>query len=433
MPTPQTPFSTSPHALKTHFTHQCQHLKPPFQPPPCRQNTFHPVPTPQTPFSTALMPSKHISPKCQHLKPPFQLPPCPENTFHPPVPTPQTPFSFTPCPQNTFHPVPTPQTPFSTHPMPSKHISHSANTSNPLFNCPHALKTYFTQCQHLKPPFQLPPCPQNTFYPMPTPQTPVSTAPMPSKHISHSANTSNPLFIHPMPSKHISHSANTSNPLFNCPHAVKTHFTQCQHLKPPFQLPSCPQNKFHPPVPTPQTPFSTAPMPSKHISPSANTSNPLFYCPHALKTHFTQCQHLKPPFQLPPCPQNTFHPVPTPQTPLTALMPSKHNSSSANTSNPLCNCPHALQTHFTQCQHLKPPFQLPPCPQNTFRPMPTPQTPFSTGPMPSKHSSHSANTSNPLFNCPHALKTHFSQCQHLKPPFQLPSCPQNILKYVLRA
>ena len=61
----------------------------------------------------------------------------------------------------------------------------------------------------------------------------------------------------------------------------------------------------------PQTPFSTAPMPSKHISPNANTSNPLFNCPHALKTHFTQCQHLEPPFQLPPCPQNIFHPVPT--------------------------------------------------------------------------------------------------------------------------
>ena len=356
------------------------------------------------------MPSKHIShsantsnplfncphalkthfSQCQHLKPPFQLPP---------------------CPQNTFHPVPTPQTPLTAL-MPSKHNSSSANTSNPLCNCPHALQTHFTQCQHLKPPFQLPPCPQNTFRPMPTPQTPFSTAPMPSKHISPSANT--------------------SNPLFNCPHALKTHFTQCQHLKPPFQLPPCPQKTFRP-VPTPQTPFSTAPMPSKHISHSANTSNPLFNCPHALKTYFTQCQHLKPPFQLPPCPQNTFHPVPTPQTPLTALMPSKHNSSSANTSNPLCNCPHALQTHFTQCQHLKPSFQLPPCPQNTFRPMPTPQTPFSTGPMPSKHSSHSANTSNPLFNCPHALKTHFSQCQHLKPPFQLPSCPQNIFQYVLRA
>ena len=116
---------------------------------------------------------------------------------------------------------------------------------------------------------------------MPTPQTPFST--------------------HPMPSKHISHSANTSNPLFNCPHALKTHFTQCQHLKTSFQLPPCPQNIFHT-VPTPQTPFSTDPMPSKHISPNANTSNPLFNCPHALKTYFTQCQHLKPPFQLPPCP-----------------------------------------------------------------------------------------------------------------------------------
>ena len=118
-------------------------------------------------------------------------------------------------------------------------------------------------------------------------------------------------------------------------------------LKPPLQLPPCPQNIFHP-VPTPQTPFSTAPVPSKHISPGANTSNPLFNCPHALKTHFTQCQHIQPPFQLPPCPQNTFQPVPTPQTPFaTAPMPSKHISPSANTSNPLFNCSHTLKTHFT--------------------------------------------------------------------------------------
>ena len=215
-----------------------------------------------------------------------------------------------------------------------------------------------------------------------------------------------------MLSTHISPSANTSNPLFTCPHALKTHFTRRQHVKPPLQLPPCPQNIFHP-VPTPQTPFATAPMLSTHISPSANTSNPLFNCPHALITHFTQCQHLKPPLQLPPCPGNTFHPVPTPQTPFScapmpakhisraptretpfspAPMPSKHISPSANTSNPLCNYPHALKTHFTLCQHLKPPFQLPPCPENTFHPVPTPQTPFSSAPMPAKHISPSANT-----------------------------------------
>ena len=228
-----------------------------------------------------------------------------------------------------------------------------------------------------------------------------------------------------MPSKHISPGANTSNPPFTCPHALKTHFFQCQHLKPPFHLPPCPQNTFHP-VPTRETPFSPAPMPSRHISPSANTSNPLRNCPHALKTHFTQCQHLKPPFHLPPCPGNTFHPVPTRETPLsTAPMPSKHISPSANTSNPLFNCLHALNTHFTRCQHLKPPFQLPPCPRNTFHPLPTPQTPFATAPMPSKHISPSANTSNPIFTCPHALKTHFTQHQHVKPPLQLPPCPQN--------
>ena len=164
-------------------------------------------------------------------------------------------------------------------------------------------------------------------------------------------------------------------------------------------------------MPTRETPFSTAPIPSKHISPSANTSNPLFNCPHALKTHFTQCQHVKPPFQLPPCSQHTFYPVPTPQTPFsTAPMPSKDISPSANTSNALFICPHAGKTHFTQHQHVKPPLQLPPCPQNIFHPVPTPETPFSPAPMPQKHISPSANTSNPLFICPHASKTHFTQC-----------------------
>ena len=164
-------------------------------------------------------------------------------------------------------------------------------------------------------------------------------------------------------------------------------------------------------MPTPEAPFSTAPMPSKHISPSANTSNPLFNCPHALKTQFTRCQHPRPPFQLPPCAQNTIHPVPTPETPFsTAPMHSRHISPGANTSNPLCNCPHALKTQFTQCQHFKSSFQLAPCSQNTIRPVTTPEIPFSTAPMPSKHISPSANTSNPLFNSPHALKTHFTQC-----------------------
>ena len=56
--------------------------------------------------------------------------------------------------------------------------------------------------------------------------------------------------------------------------ALKTHFTWHQHLEPPFPLPPCPKHIFYP-VSTPQTPFATAPMPTKHIPPSANTSNPL--------------------------------------------------------------------------------------------------------------------------------------------------------------
>ena len=169
---------------------------------------------------------------------------------------------------------------------------------------------------------------------------------------------------------------------------MRTHFTPCQHLNPPFQLPPCPQNIFHP-MPTPQTPFSTAPMPSKRIS----------------------------------------HPVPTPPTPFpTPPMPSKHISPSAKTSHPFFNCPHAVNTYFTQCQHLKSPFQLPPCPQNIFHTVPTPQTPFSIAPMPSKHISPSADTSNPPFNSK-ALQNAFSCVQHPQNRHWGPTCdhsgPQN--------
>ena len=185
--------------------------------------------------------------------------------------------------------------------------------------------------------------------------------------------------IWPMPSKHISPSANTSNPLCNCRHALKTHFTRCQHLEPPFQLPPCPQNTFHP-LPTPRTPLQL---------------------PHSLKTHFTQCQHLKPPLQLPPCPQNTFHPVPTPRTTFsTALMPSKHISPIANTSNP---------------------FATAPCPQNTIHPVPTPQTPFSPV-VCFNHCENAFETAalphNPFStNPPHVLKMHLLSYQPLKPQY----------------
>ena len=183
----------------------------------------------------------------------------------------------------------------------------------------------------------------------------------------------------------------------------KTYLTQWQQLKPPLQLPPCPHNTFHT-VPTPQTPFPIASMPSQHISHSANTSTPLSNCLHALTTHFTQCQHLKPRLQLTPCPQNIFHPVPTPQTPFPiAPLPSEHILPHANTSNPLSNCLHALKTYYSLCQHLKPP--------------------FSTASIPSKHISPSANTSNPVCNSPHALKTYFTQCGHLKPPFSTAPMP----------
>ena len=84
-------------------------------------------------------------------------------------------------------------------------------------------------------------------------------------------------------------------------------FTTQKPLKRPFQLPSCLQNTFHL-ASTPDTPFSTAPIPSKHTSPTANTLNALCNCSHALKTHFTQQQHLKPPFRLCSCPQEHISP-----------------------------------------------------------------------------------------------------------------------------
>ena len=306
-----------PHALKKHCT-QCHHHTPPFQLWPCPRITFHTVQKPQTPFSTAPSPSIHISPsantshplskcphalkahptKCQHLKPAFLVP----------------------CPYNTSPPVPTPQTPFSTPLIPTKNISRGANTSNALFNCPHALTTRFTQYKHLKPPFQMHQCPQIIFHTVPTSHTPFSTSPMPSIHISHSANTSNSLFNCPHSLKTHFTLCQHLTPLFKCLHALKAYFPVCQHLKPPFLVPCLP-NTFQA-VPTPQIPFSIAPMPSKHISRSDKTSNPLFNYLHAIKTHYTQSQHLKPTFQLPPYPQNTFHAVPTPHTPFSnASMP----------------------------------------------------------------------------------------------------------------
>ena len=66
------------------------------------------------------------------------------------------------------------------------------------------------------------------------------------------------------------------------------------------------------------TPFSTAPMSyqSRCLHP-----RPLFHCPHALKMYFREWQQLKPPFPLPPCPERSFHPMPTPQTPLSTHPP----------------------------------------------------------------------------------------------------------------
>ena len=58
---------------------------------------------------------------------------------------------------------------------------------------------------------------------------------------------------------------------------VKCVLRACRQLKRGFEV-LAPQK--------PHGGFSTAPMPSKHISPSANTSNPLFNCPHALKCVF---------------------------------------------------------------------------------------------------------------------------------------------------
>ena len=191
--------------------------------------------------------------------------------------------------------------------MPEKQISPTATTSNHLSNCPHALETHFTYSHHLGNPFEHSPCPEYIFHPVPSPQ----------------------------------------NPIFNCPDAAETHFTHCHHLKTHFQLLPCHQSTGHK-VTSPQTPFSTASMPLKHISPTAIASKPLFNCPHAFKSLFTECHHLKPPFQLPPCSQKTVGPLQPPQNAVSnAALPSKHISPAANTSNPLFKCAHVLKTDFT--------------------------------------------------------------------------------------
>ena len=330
--------------------------------------------------------------------------------------------------------------------MPSKHGSPSAVTSNPLFNCLHALKTDLSHYHRLKTPFQLSPMPSNHFLPSAITSNPLFNCPHARKkqlvHCNHletpcqmlpcPQNTFHllpppptPFSSAPMYSKRISPSATRADPLFNCPHALKTHLTHCHHLKIPFQLPPCLQKMVHR-VPAPQTPFSTAPMLAKSISPIATTPDRLFNCPHALKTHFTYCDHLQRPFQVPACTQKTFHQVPPPQTRLTtAPMPSKQSSPSAITSKPLFNCLHARQTRFTHCHQLHTPCHLTPCPPNTFHRLPPPPTPSSTAPMPSEHISPTATNSDPHFEGPHALQTHFTDSHHLQRPFQLPPRPQN--------
>ena len=107
-------------------------------------------------------------------------------------------------------------------------------------------------------------------------------------------------------------------------------------------------NTYFTEVLSPQKPFSTAPMPSKHILPTAINSKPLFNCPAAFKTRFTDSYHLKPPFQLPRYSQKTVYPLPPPPKAFSnAPMPSKHISGTATTSNHLFKCPHVLETHFT--------------------------------------------------------------------------------------
>ena len=209
----------------------------------------------------------------------------------------------------------------------------------------------------------------------------------------------------------------TSNPLFNCPHCPQNMFSgQCQHLKRGFQLPPCGSKHVFRAMPTPQTPFSTAPIALKtHLQGSGGTSNPLFNCPH--------------------CPQNMFsgH-VPTPQTPFSThptALKYTFQGNGGSCKPPLSTHPTALKTHFThQCQHLKRGFQVPPCrqkhvframgvPQTSvsttpialkthFRAMGVPPTPFSTTPMAlgKMYFCQHANTSNPLFNCPHCPQIH---------------------------
>ena len=87
---------------------------------------------------------------------------------------------------------------------------------------------------------------------------------------------------------------------FDC--TILFYFTQYHHLQAPFQLPLCRQYTFHP-LPSPQIPFSTAPVPSKHISPCATTfrqgscrkgARKWAHCCNGLALHsFAHCHDLR--------------------------------------------------------------------------------------------------------------------------------------------
>ena len=181
--------------------------------------------------------------------------------------------------------------------------------------------------------------------------------------ISGCGNTSHPIFNCPHVLKCMSCAINPSLPNVRCPTIVHMHFSLWHYLTTHFPLPPCPQNAF-PRLSTPQTPMLGVPPLSKCISGCVTTSHPIFNCPDVLKCI----------------------------------------SCAINPSDPNIGCPTIVQMHFRRWHYLTTHFPLPPCPQNAFPRLSTPQTPMLGAQLLSKCIPGCGGTSHPIFQCPHVFK-----------------------------
>ena len=176
-----------------------------------------------------------------------------------------------------------------------------------------------------------------------TPQTRMLDATLLSKCISGCDNTSHPIFNCPHVLKCMFCALHPSHPNVRCPTIGQMHFRLWHYLTTHFLLPPCPQNVFSG-LSTPQTPMLGVPLLSKCILGCGTTPHPIFNCPDVLKCI----------------------------------------SCAINPSDPNIGCPTIVQMHFRLWHYLKTHFPLPPCPQNAFLRTSTPQTPMLGVPLLSK-------------------------------------------------